>query len=378
MGEDYVQAVTRACEIVRAFRHEGEELLLADIAARTGLKRTTAFRLAQSLIRGGLLERVSRGVYRCPLPPAPGRRFRLGFVAQSESEYSREVTASLERAAAREHVDLVATDGGGSAAETLRNAERLVRDRVDLAFVFQTYDHHAASVSSTFQEAGIPVVAIENPQPGAVYFGPNNYQAGLLAGQALGRWAKENWDGEVERLLLIEVPAAGAFPALRITGILDGLREELPSSEHAPVTRMDGKGDFERILATARSHVLRDGGRRTLVGAIDDLRALAALRAFEEAGAADSCAVAGQTAVPCAREELRRAGTRLIGSVAYFPERYGNELVPLALSLLAGKPAPPATFVAHQLLTPTNVDLVYPLDLPGKAPLVAGAAGTIE
>lgn len=76
-----VQAVIRACDIVRAFRHEGEELQLGDVVERSGLRRTTAFRLLQGLVRGGSLEGTARGVYRCPFAAASGRRFRLGFAA---------------------------------------------------------------------------------------------------------------------------------------------------------------------------------------------------------------------------------------------------------------------------------------------------------
>lgn len=50
------------------------------------------------------------------------------------------------------------------------------------------------------------------------------------------------------------------------------------------------------------------------------------------------------------------------GSVAYFPERYGDELSLLALNILQKKPVPSAIFVKHQFLTPRNVDLSYPLD----------------
>lgn len=106
----------------------------------------------------------------------------------------------------------------------------------------------------------------------------------------------------------------------------------------------------------------------TLVGTVNDICALAALRAFEEAGVGPLGAVIGQNAIREARNELRRPGTRLIGTVAYFPERYGDELLPLALNLLEHKPVPPATFVKHQLLTPKNVDLIYPLDRPGNMP----------
>jgi ribose transport system substrate-binding protein len=59
---------------------------------------------------------------------------------------------------------------------------------------------------------------------------------------------------------------------------------------------------------------------------------------------------------------LRRPGTPLIGSVAYFPERYGDRLVKLALDILELKPTPPALFIKHQLITPANVDHIYPND----------------
>lgn len=362
--EGRVQAVVRACDIVKSFRHEGEELQLGDITERTGLRRTTAFRLLQSLVYGGLLERTSRGVYRCPFPPAPNRRFRLGFASQTDSEFARKVTESLQRAAARERVDLITLNNRYSPKEALRNADLLVDARVDLVLEFQTYERVAPIVAAKFLEARIPVIAIEIPHPGAVYFGANNYQAGLIAGRALGRWAKEKWNGEVEQVMLLELPIAGPIPALRITGIQDGLRAELPRTANVPILHLDGKGDFDQILLVVRRSVRRNPRRRTLVGTVNDMCALAALRAFEEAGAGQLCAVVGQNAISEARNELRRPGTRLIGTVAYFPERYGDDLVPLALNVLENKPVPPATFVKHQLLTPKNVNLIYPLDLP--------------
>ena len=367
----HVQAVVRACDIIKSFRREGEELQLADVTGRTRLSRTTAFRLLQSLVHGGLLERTARGVYRCPFPPAAGRRYRLGFAAQTDSEFSRGVSESLHSAATRERVDLIMVNNRYSPKEALRNADLLVKGRVDLVLEFQTYERVAPIIASKFLEARIPVIAIEIPHPGAIYFGANNYQAGLIAGRALGRWAKENWDGDVEQVMLLELPIAGPLPGLRITGIQDGLRAELPHIADSPVLHLDGKGDFDQIFTVVRRSVHRSPRRRTLVGTVNDMCALAALRAFEEAGAGQLCAVVGQNAIREARNELRRPGTRLIGTVAYFPERYGDELMPLALNLLEHKPVPPATFVKHQLLTPKNVNLIYPLDLPGNMPSAA-------
>jgi ribose transport system substrate-binding protein len=109
------------------------------------------------------------------------------------------------------------------------------------------------------------------------------------------------------------------------------------------------------------------------VGAANDSSALGAARAFQEAGRAATCAIVGQNGEPDARAELRRPRTPLVGTVGYFPERYGDDLLALALDLLAHRPTPPAKFVRHQVITPANVDHLYPNDvlLAGAAPALA-------
>jgi ribose transport system substrate-binding protein len=264
--------------------------------------------------------------------------------------------------AAREHVQLITLSNRYSAREALRNADLLIRERVDLVLEFQTYERVASVIASKFLAANTPVIAIEVPHPGATFFGADNYKAGLIGGKALGRWANENWGGQVDQLLLIELPIAGSLLELRLAGLVDGLRKELPGIVDVPQARLNGRGTFEQVLDGMRRYLRRRSARRTLVGTVNDICALAALRAFEEAGAADQCAVMGQNALREARAELRRPGTRLVGSVAYFPERYGEELIPLALNILRKKPVPASIFVKHQLITPRNVDLIYPLD----------------
>jgi ribose transport system substrate-binding protein len=57
---------------------------------------------------------------------------------------------------------------------------------------------------------------------------------------------------------------------------------------------------------------------------------------------------------------MRNPGTRLIGSVGYFPERYGEQLIALAQEILVRRTPPPrAVFIKHQLLTPSNLKQYY-------------------
>ncbi len=363
------EAVVRACRIMQAFQHH-ETLTLGQVIERTGLRKTTTFRLLQSLIKGGVMERASKGLYRSNIQLLSRSQFTIGFASQStDSEFCQDLTISLQRVAEREHVRLITVNNNYSPKTALRNADLLIREGVHLVLEFQTYEHIAPIISAKFLEAQIPVIAIEIPHPGATYFGADNYQAGVIAGSALGRWAKANWKGKVDEILLLELPIAGSLPQLRITGALAGLSQTLPALDTRKAVHLDSKGTFEHTLDLVRTHLRRHGAKRTLVTTVNDPTALGALRAFEESGRGDYCAVMGQNATRAAREELRRPGTHLIGSVGYFPERYGEELIPLALSILQKKAMPSAVFVKHQLITPKNVGLLYPLKTEGNAKL---------
>jgi ribose transport system substrate-binding protein len=369
------QTVLRACDVLKAFQTHGEELCLSEVVERTGLPKTTAFRLLRTLIHGGLLDRASSGVYRNRLGPIAAKPYRIGFASQGGSIFAQEVMRSIERVAARENVDLITVDNRYSPREALRNADLLIKEKVDLVLEFQTYERVAPTIAAKFLESNIPVIAIEVPHPGATYFGANNYKAGVIAGKALGRWAREHWDGKVDQLLLMELPIAGFLVELRITGLVDGLRAELPEIVNVPVVHLNGRGDFEQVLETLRQFLRRSRAKRTLIGTVNDICAMASLRAFAEVGASDKIAVASQNAIPEARNELRRPGTRLVGTVGYFPERYGNEIIPLALGILRGKTQPQTVFVKHQLITPRNVDLIYPLDERPEVSAAIAATG---
>jgi ribose transport system substrate-binding protein len=217
-------------------------------------------------------------------------------------------------------------------------------------------------LAAKYREADIPLIAIDIPHPGVTYYGANNYDAGLIGGRQMGRWARQHWNGEVGEIVLMELARAGSLPRMRLTGMLTGILEMLPKLERTKVTYLNGDGRFAESLEATRRHLRTSKAKRCLVGAINDASALGALRAFQEAGRSQECAVTGQNASPEGRAELRESGTRLIGSVAFFPERYGEELLKLALEILNRRPVPPAVFVKHQLVTPETVDHFYPND----------------
>jgi ribose transport system substrate-binding protein len=358
-----VKSVIHSSKILSAFRSAGEALPLREIVARSGLPKTMAFRLLYTLEKCGMIEKLGANLYQSSFRPLKQRLCRLGYAAQgTDYQFSREVTSSLERAAQAEGIELISLDNRYNAKIAQRNADLLVREKVDLAIEFQTDETVAPIVAAKYREAGIPMIAIDIPHPGATYYGANNYEAGLIGGRYLGRWVKEHWHSELDEIILLELPRAGNLPQMRLTGMLVGINLVLPTAKNCRVTHLNGDGELGASFEVVRKYIRGSRSRRLVVGAINDVSAIGALRAFEEAGRADTCAVIGQNASPEGRAELREPNTRLVGSVAFFPERYGPDLIKVSLDILNKRPVPPAVFVEHKLVTPTTVEHYYPND----------------
>jgi ribose transport system substrate-binding protein len=365
-----VKSVVHSTSLLSAFHSSGEALPLREIALRSGLPKTMVFRLVYTLEKCGLVEKIGDNLYRSCVRPIRQRLYKFGYAAQgTDYQFSKEVSIGLERAAAAEGIALISLDNRYNPKIAQRNADILVREKVDLVIEYQTDENVAPMVAAKYRAAGIPLIAIEIPHPGAVYFGANNYEAGLIGGRYMGRWVKQHWQGEVDAIIMIALPRAGNLPRMRLTGMLAGLREILPSTENINVSFLDGDGVLSTSFAVVRKHLKSSREQRFLIGAVNDPSALGALRAFQEAGRAAACAIMGQNASPEGRAEMRQPGTRLIGSVGYFPERYGVEIVKLALDIVNRRPVPPALFAKHHLITPENVDHFYPndglMEMPG-------------
>ena len=166
----------------------------------------------------------------------------------------------------------------------------------------------------------------------------------------------------MDEVVLLELSMAGPLPRSRLTGMLAGIREILSKVPDQRVRFIDGQGRFEKSLDVMRKYLQRNHGKHVLLGALNDPSCLGGLQAFEEAGRLDFCLAVGQNASIEARQEMRRPGSRLVGSVGFFPEQYGEAVIALALDRIQGKDIPSATFVKHQMITPANVDRVYPND----------------
>jgi ribose transport system substrate-binding protein len=232
---------------------------------------------------------------------------------------------------------------------------------LDLVIEYQVDEQTGNVLMDRFRRASIPVIAVDIPIVGATFFGVDNFGAGHMAGAALGRWIREQWQGQIDRLLVLEEPRAGATPAARMQGQLAGLQEIIGTIEPEKIVRLDA-GNAAAVSEVAVAAALDQlvGLHRHAVISFNDDVALGALAAGRKLGREQDLAIVGQGLDRSARREIRQPGSRIIGSTAYWPERYGEKLIPMVQKILAGEVVPPAVHMDHAFINGETIQRYYP------------------
>jgi ribose transport system substrate-binding protein len=303
------------------------------------------------------------------------RRFRVALANFDETPgvtleglgfTGAELRRSFELAARTLPLDMLYFDNAGDPARAVANAEAAIAARVDLLIEYNADADANAEIARRLATAGIPALALVDPLPGACLYGPDNLAAGRIAGEALGAFAKDTWpDENVLGIMIGDLSADGPATSERMAGITDGVHEALPGLRFAP---LDTGGQSIRADALLTKVLRSERGRRLLIATLDDLSAVYARNAIDMNRRQSDCVIVSQgldrnihgSASEKKEIDPNNRGSVVLGSVAYFMDRYGYEVLPLALRLLTGVTVPPRTVTRHVLVTGTNVFREYP------------------
>lgn len=280
--------------------------------------------------------------------------YRIGFANLSEQlPFAVDVRKSIERAAQRTgNIDLVLADNQLNPETAYRVAERFIHQNLDLVIEYQIDEQMGNRIMGLFQDANIPVISVDIPMIGATYFGVDNYRAGHIAGVALGEWVHDHWNNQFDRVIILEEPRAGAVPAARISSQLDGFQSivgPLPSEKCITLNSGNTREISEQMMLRTLNRF--PNLHQLAVVCFNDDAAIGALEAARRAGREKDIAIVGQGADRRVRQELAQLGSRIIGSTAFSPEEYGDNLVSLALRLLHAEPVPPAVYMTHSFIS---------------------------
>src|SRR5262245_17176308 len=104
-----------------------------------------------------------------------------------------DVRQSFVLAARGRPIDLVLYDNHRDGAKALANVADAIRRKVDLYIQYLPDPAINKDVAEMLRSAGIPVLAVNYPVPGAPLFALDNRAAGRIAGETLTRFAGTHW-----------------------------------------------------------------------------------------------------------------------------------------------------------------------------------------
>ena len=348
----WVPIVGKTIDLLNCFNSASESLTLEEIVRRTGIAHTTAFRILHTLVIRDYLSQSGRQ-YRLS---RMRKKLTFGFANLSKNiSLAVEIQNSIERAAVAAGINFMVWDNDRSPELAIKNAEEMAKQKLDLALEFQLSEQSAPIVSDIFSRAGIPLVSIVNPHHGTVYFGVNNFRAGVTAGMALADHAKRMWKSKADAILLLESPQAGRTTHSRTVGVIRGLEESLGPLPKEIIHRVDGGGD--RLIAKAATTTFLKtlkGKRKVLIVGINDESALGATQALAGFSSIDA-AVVGHGGSREILNVIADKKSPCIGTVSFHSERYGPDLLSFALPIIQGRSAPVYHYVPHEFIGKNHI-----------------------
>jgi ribose transport system substrate-binding protein len=311
-------------------------------------------------------------------PSAPGwaqRRWVVAFANATEQPgvtlegtgfTGADIRGSFDLAVRQYPIDLVFYDNQRDDARAVANAEAAIARKVDLYIQYHRGTAANATVAQKLKAANIPVLAVNSPVPGAPLYSVDNTAAGRLAGEALAEFAARSWAGQPTVAVVIGrvTDAADRVPE-RVQSVTETLRKRLPA---ARLTTLDTQGNPAQVATLLGGFLAGQPSRKVLIAATDDATALAAKSAVEAAGRLRDSAIVSHGVDRSIhggandRKEIDPSNRTsiVIGSVAFYLDRLGYDVLPLAQRMLRGEPVPALTATPHKLITAGNVFIEYP------------------
>lgn len=283
----------------------------------------------------------------------------IGYISLGESIPGvGSVSDGIREEAAKAGANLVFCDSDTDPATTLACAQEMKAQGAEGVLNFQVDPVRSPEYCAAY--GNVPTIAIDLVQPPCqtVFMGANNHEAGRLAGAFIGQYARDTWSCDYTAYVSLESLAAGAANTDRMGGYRDGFTEYCPidpATEHV----LDGAEQLDPAFRQVSDLLSSLPGDRIIVVAINDYGIQGAIGAAESLGRQTDLFYAAQGADRAIWKDIA-CNPQLIGTTAYFPERYGRTVVPAMIDLLDGKSVPTPLYTRHEVIDRDNIREVYP------------------
>lgn len=301
--------------------------------------------------------------------PAEETEIIIGFNNGSTTvDFLRQVGESMERAAAEHGVRLLVAESNFDTEQILPNVDNLLLQGAQVIVDFNVNAEVGGNLVDYCGEQGVPVIGIDvqyvapSGEEGW-FFGANNQMAGEVAGKGLAEAINEQWGGEVERLVLFFNSENGPLVKKRLSGMYDGMLAagiDLPE-ENVQYIDMGGGGSDTTIEA---NQLMTDwltahpGLTKIAVGTVNTETGQGVFSAVQAADRDSHVLLATNNNGQQTLAAFEMGENSWLGGTAYYPTRYGDYIIPLALDILAGNNPDKVQTMEHEFLTRKDLDKI--------------------
>ncbi|HQJ52257.1 MAG TPA: sugar ABC transporter substrate-binding protein [Anaerolineae bacterium] len=307
-----------------------------------------------------------------PVPPTPipavtlapvghltaKRPYVLAFANWNETNsFSVLVRKGVGAVAKRYGVTVISMDNKQDPQQANINADNAITQKVDFYFQYNQDTEINTRVGQKLIAAGIQGIAIQVPMTGFPLYRVDNVLAGSLGGRAIAEKAKADWNVE-PIMLVMGYPESGALFQSRANGAMAGAKTVFPNIKIYEDTT---KGDVERCRSVVADFLTAHPNEKIILWTHVDQMALSCLSAVKGANRLGDVYIAQTGGDPSIFPELRKADSIIVGTASFFPEMWGEDLVPLAIQMLNGEvTAPPVIEPKTIFITHDNINTYYP------------------
>ncbi len=296
----------------------------------------------------------------------------IGFNQGTEAMmFLRLVHENIALEAEKAGAKLLFTESNFDPEQILPNINTLLMQGADVIIDFNCNAEIGGNIVEICKEKGVPVIGVDVEYTSAAgdtswFMGANNQRSGELIGEAFAEEVTKNRGGQLDKVVLFFNSENGEEVKKRVGGIVDGLKNkgmELTESQIEWIDMGGGGADTTEAAKTKFTDFLTANPNLKNIAAagVNDETCQGLLSAVETSNRqADVIIGSNNCSGPYIDTVRSGIGECWIGSVAYFPEKYGEYLVPLAIALAKGENPPKKTLMEHVFVTRDMVEEYYP------------------
>jgi ribose transport system substrate-binding protein len=308
----------------------------------------------------------------CQGQDGEGRSVGFGNLGESVP-FAVLVREGIEKVADQCNLEIINADNQLDPQRALENARTFVTQGAEGIIEFQVDSGIAEAICDIAEDR--PMIAIDIPhEPCAVFMGADNRGAGEMTGNGAGELAKQRWNCEIDAIVTFEGFASGEPSIDRLNGSIAGVEQVCPDLEYGNyddwgetvpdsiVTRIDADRT-EPAFTKGRDWLTANPDADQIVAlCLNEDSCLGFHSAVEQAGRSGEVIFASNGADPSGHD-LIRGDENYAGATAFFPERYGELVVPNIIRMLNGEdPEADPLLMEHVFITAENIDEYYPAD----------------